>query len=132
MGLCFCVHILFFNKKRKNKESSRPSYSNSISLAAVRAVEWGLVIFMTSHIVRLRLCSYFASLALLLKFLSLGQVVFFTLLSKTLPSLLQVRSLRSTPPYRNFNFFVFPFLLANIFNFVINFELMSETIISKK
>ena len=48
-------------QKRKNKESFRPSYSNSISLAAVRAVEWGLVIFKTSHIVRLRLCSYFAS-----------------------------------------------------------------------
>ena len=48
-------------QKRKNKESFRPSNSNSISLAAVRAVEWRLVIFKTFHIIRLRLCSYFAS-----------------------------------------------------------------------
>ena len=96
-------------QKRKNKESFRPSYSNSISLAAVRAVEWGLVFFTTSNIIRLRLCSYFASLAQSLKFLPFGQVVFCTLLPKTVPSLLQVRSLRSTPPYKNFNFFLFPF-----------------------
>ena len=102
MRYLFFEIILFKSEKRKNKESSRPSYSNSISLAAVRAVEWGLVIFMTSHIIRLRLCSYFAS-----------ELTNFHNWSQT---------------------FLFPrFLLIDkyIFSLVINFELMSETIISK-